>query len=412
MSPWSGAASPSAPAEPVPPPTELTGGTSSTLDRMQEPLDLARQWAGKDRLGLIVSGSHAAGDAVWVAHEGRPVSLSDLDVFAVVRDGTAREAARARARAERDGLTGRLLAMGLAAPLEVGFHTPEDLAALPARPGTLELRRVGRVIDGDPGLLASVPEWSARDVSAEEVWLLLENRAFELLWAAHVAPARPETSDLLSGLKRRHAVLKVALELAAVMALSAGEYPAGAAARVAWARPRWDRARSSEPPWDAALAWREGRAAALAPAEAGEERLRTVIAWVSVWRRMAGDPGDPARPFGAIARVASRARWRRRLRHALRPEPREAGLGGASSRLRHLWAGTPRHRLHAAAAAHLIFEATSATRGTSSLEALERGYRQALRLLGFPLEPRQAADRLVRAWDLVACDGQRTGDWA
>jgi hypothetical protein len=137
-----------------------------------------------------------------------------------------------------------------------------------------------------------------------------------------------------------------------------------------------------------------------------------VIAWVSVWRGLAGVSADPAHPFTGVARNARRAPWRRRLRQALRPEAREAGLGGASSRLRHLWAGTPRHRLHAAAAAHLMFESASASvaRDAGRGKALEHAYRRVLRDLGFPLDPRQAADRLMRAWDLVTGDGQRTGD--
>src|SRR5262245_58311501 len=148
--------------------------------------------------------------------------------------------------------------MGLAAPLEVGFQTPEDLARLPARPGTIALQRSGQVVDGDPAWLARVPVWSARDVSREELWLLLENRGFELLWAWAVSPA---TAELIQ-LQGRHAVLKCALELAAVIALAAGEYPASARERVAFARrrrPAQGPGAAGEPPWEAALDWRAGR---------------------------------------------------------------------------------------------------------------------------------------------------------
>ena len=205
-------------AESAPSPGDRTGSTvARPSPPLEGPLDLARRWAGENRLALVVSGSHAAGDAVWVTHEGRPVSLSDLDIYAVVPDAAAQRAARARARAERIGLGARLLAMGLAAPLEVGFHTPRDLAALPARPATLELRRSGRVVDGDPAWREVVPAWTPSDVARDEVWLLLENRAFELLWAAHAGGCDPGE---LGALRRRHAVLKCALDLASVIALS------------------------------------------------------------------------------------------------------------------------------------------------------------------------------------------------
>ncbi|HEU5323273.1 MAG TPA: hypothetical protein VFX28_20870, partial [Methylomirabilota bacterium] len=314
----------------------------------------------------------------------------------------------ARARAARPGLGARLLAMGLAAPLEVGFHTPRDLALLPPRPGTIELRRSGRVVDGDRTWLDAVPPWNARDVAGEEAWLLLENRAFELLWAAHSGLHDPP----LMKLRRRHAVLKCALDLASVMALSAGEYAESAAARVAWARPRWDRAGSPEPPWDAALEWRKGQAAALEPDEAAVERLRTVSAWVATWRHLAGVPGDPARPFASVARVARRARLRRRLREALLPDALVGHLRVPGGRIRHALAGTPRHRLNAAAAAHLMFEASCATpteRAGQGIEALGRDLRLLLRRLGIASD--SSAD-LVMAWDRGLLDGQRTEDWA
>ena len=377
-------------------------------------MDLARQWAGEDRLAMIVSGSHAAGEAVWVTHDGRPVSLSDLDVYAVVRDAAAKRAALARARAARTGLGARLLAMGLAAPLEVGFHTPADLVALPARPGTLELRRSGRVVDGDPAWREAVPAWTARDVTREEVWLLLENRAFELLWAATPGGGDPGPGEL-GRLKRRHAVLKCALELASVVALSAGEYAASAAERVAWARARWDPSSSPEPPWDAALAWRNGRTETLEPGAAAAERSRTVSAWVATWRRMAGVPADPRDPFTAVGRVARRARLRRRLREALVPDPLVARLRVPGGRIRHALDGTPRHRLNAAAAAHLMFEASRGTPTAGAgrdIAALETELRHVLRRLGVASVGPESGAELVRAWDRGLLEGQRTEDWA
>jgi hypothetical protein len=405
----------------VPFPDDRSSAPQRAFDRIQGPLDLARAWAGGDRLALIVSGSHAADEAVWVVHAGRPVSLSDLDIYAVVPDAAAKQAARARARAAHPGLASRLLAAGLAAPLEVGFHTPDDLTALPARPGTIALRRNGQVVDGDPAWLARVPVWSARDVSREELWLLLENRAFELLWAAHAAPppAAPGLGELTE-LQRRHAVLKCALELAAVMALAAGEYPGSAAERVAWAR-RQRQAREAreasepegpvaEPPWQAALDWRSGAATRLDRVAAQAERLATVRAWVSVWRGLAGVPADPAQPFAGVAETACRAPLRRRVRRAFAPEGGESCLESPTGRMRRALAGTPRHRLNGAASAALLFEAERAS-GRLDSATLERSYRATAEALGFGGTPGDAPERLVRAWDRCLLDGQRTEGW-
>jgi hypothetical protein len=402
-----------APEEPVPSADDRTGSTLSApggLPALQGPLDIARGWAGSDRLALIVGGSHAAGEALWVTYEGRAVCLSDLDVYAVVRDSAAKQAAIARARSERAGLGARLLTMGLAAPLEVGFHTPADLAALPARPGTLELRRSGRVVDGDPAWRDRVPAWTARDVSSEEIWLLHENRAFELLWASSPASADPPG---LGALRRRHAVLKCAIDLATVMALAAGEYPGSAAERVAWARPRWGRPGNPEgapePPWPAALAWRGGDAEALAPEAAAAERMRTVAAWVATWHGLAGRPPDPSRPFASVLSMARRARLRRRLREALLPDVKTARMRHPGGRLRHALDGTPRHRLNAAATAVLMFEALGPD---GSRAAMERELNRVLRRLGVDVSGADRGADLVRAWDMGFLDGQRTEGWA
>jgi len=228
----------------------------------------------------------------------------------------------------------------------------------------------------------------------------------------------------LGALRRRHAVLKCALDLATVMALAAGEYPESAVERVAWARARWDRpprdpTSSPEPPWDAALAWRNGQTETLEPGAAKAERLRTVCAWVATWRRLAGVPADPAHPFAGVARVARRARLRRRLREALLPGALVARLRVPGGRLRHALDGTPRHRLNAAAAAHLMFEAACATpkeRAGREIEAhvrsLGRELRRVLSRLGVASVGPDSSWELVWAWDRGLLDGQRTEGWA
>src|SRR6185436_3631843 len=113
--------------------------------------------------------------------DGRTVSLSDVDLYAVMRT----EAAAAAARADRAPIASvrERLEWGLQAPVEVAFVTLAGLAHMPARPGTVELARSGRVVAGDAGVLARLPRWAPAAIDAEERLLLLENRAFELLWA-------------------------------------------------------------------------------------------------------------------------------------------------------------------------------------------------------------------------------------
>jgi hypothetical protein len=342
---------------------------------------------------------------VWAEVAGRAVSLSDLDLYVVVRDRAAQRAARERAAAARPGLAARTLALGLAAPLEVAFLTPQDLAVLPARPGTIELKRHGRVVEGESTWLARVPQWSARDVSAEEILLLLENRAFELLAAE---PGADEPGPLAQ-LSRRHEVLKVALDLATVACLAAGEYPDGAPARVARAR-ALKAARAPEPPWDAALAWRAGRLELLPAAEAAAEWRATASAWLAAWlgRVAALDGGAPSPagdPYAAAARAARRAHLARRARQALTFRARGGEGPSLLERLAVWWRGTPQHRLNAGAAALLIH--------TLEDDAANASWRRALDRLGLAPgldDPSAAAHELVRAWDRWILDGQRSAE--
>ena len=95
--------------------------------------------AGSGLEALILSGSHATGEAVWTELEGRPVSLSDVDLYAVMRSDGA--AATARARGEAIASTRERLGWGLLAPVEVAFVTLAGLARMPARPGPRSARR-------------------------------------------------------------------------------------------------------------------------------------------------------------------------------------------------------------------------------------------------------------------------------
>ncbi len=353
---------------------------------------------GRDLRALVLGGSHATGDAVWAAVDGRAGSLSDLDLYVVMRDRESATRAAARAHADRAGLSTAAAACGLVAPLEPGFLAEAEWRALPARPATLELARAAVLLDGDAAVCASRPRPRPRDVGAEERLRLIENRAFELLEAFLLLDA----DEPWARLRVRHATYKVAADFATVLALDSDEWPAGLEARIAWARGHlasaalggreggWDAPLGRL--WDDAVRWRRNPTPG-DPTTARDDWYATARLWTTFWERLAPEPGiaDPWRRAGAVSR---RARWRRRLRLALRPEP-ATGAPSWTARLRYGWRGTPAHRVHASAA--ILLESASRSNGEPALPA---GALHALAALGVTRarDWRAAARDAVRAW--------------
>lgn len=392
-----------APSPPAAEPVTLIGAAGrSDPAAVREAVAIAREWAGEKLVALLLAGSHAAGEAVWLEHGGRRVALSDVDLYAAMRDEAACGAAAARAAAGRVAASVRLRAVGLEAPLEVGFLTAAGLARMPAKPGTIELARHGRVVAGDAAAHARVPRWSPRDVPAEEAMLLLENRGLELLLAWPLLGSE----DPLERARARHGTLKAAADLAAVLSLAGGELPDGTAARVTLARERLagvpalaaaagDDLRRL---WSACVAWRSGGVSPSEPDAVKAEWLAAVRAWCAVWEwRFAALARDP---WERALRSASRASLPRRLRRGLRAP----GPGSFGRRLALAVAGTPQHRVNATAAVLLRIAASSPHDAE-----LPAGARAALRRLGVSAaETWEAARRdVVRAWDEVVLGGRR-----
>ena len=363
--------------------------------------------AGAGLEALILSGSHASGEAVWATLEGRTVSLSDVDLYAVMRtEAAAASAGRAPVVSARERLS-----WGLMAPVEVAFTTLAGLARMPARPGTVELVRSGRVVAGDTGVLARLPRWQPAAIDAEERLLLLENRAFELLWAdaAWAGNAAPR-------LRARHAVLKAALELAAARTLAQGELPEGAAARVArasemgspagapsWLAGAWD---GLVPVWQEALAWRRGGARLVSDEVQAASWRAVARAWCVAWWAEASRSA-PSDPWERALALAARGSLARRLRRSLRSVPGDGAAPHVLDRLRRAPAGTPQHRIHGSASVLML----AAAQG-QGVPRLPSGALHALYTLGVTRADRfaVAAREALIAWDRQLHAGDRTAE--
>jgi hypothetical protein len=269
------------------------------------------------------------------------------------------------------------------------------------------------VVAGDAGVLARLPRWAPGAIPTEERLLLLENRAFELLWAdaAWAGGAGPR-------LRARHAVLKTALELAGARTLAHGEWPAGAGARVerarslgvpagtpSWLAGAWEGLEAS---WREALAWRAGDVR-VASDEAQASTWRSVArAWCVAWWAE-GARNAPADPWERALAVAARGSLARRLRRSLASLPGRAAEPGLLHRLRHSLAGTPEHRIHGSAAVLVL----AAAQGPGE-PRLPAGALRALYALGVTRADRfgSAARETLVAWDRQLHAGERTSELA
>lgn len=354
-------------------------------------------WVGSP-LAIVLGGSRARGDAAERKVDGARVVLSDVDLHVVVADAGTRQAALLRVAAGRPALDRRRREEGERGPLEIGIHTAAEWVALPARPGTLDLRASGIVLLGDAAWRERLPQWTARDVPREEVLLLLENRAFEL-----IRSSRPAV-DRVAALVAAHAQYKAALDLATVERLADGAWEADAAERVAAARKaRAARGGCAPDPWDRALAWREG----ITPGEADRESDRRAIAdaWVACWTALVA----PGTGFETVARrAAARARLRRRVRLALLPEIPPAFAPPLTSRLRHALTGTPQHRLNASAGAFLAAESLL-RRDPAGTPGIDARLATVIARLGAvrPGTRAETAERLIATWERWVNGGTR-----
>lgn len=331
------------------------------LTRLATEMVLAR--TGPTLEALLLSGSHATGDAVWADIEGRARCLSDLDLYAVLPDERSCEASRqGRWTSEQSG---RLAEAGAWGPVEVAYLTRPGLARMTARPGTITLRIAGRVLHGDASTLALVPDVSVADIDFEERLALLENRGAELLGGKPGSSgARPESRWLA-----RHATFKVALDLAGLLTLEAGQWPARVRERVAIAERRLHERPMPVTPdepadalpavWRRAIAWRAAPSAPVAGQDS-QEWLAVVRQWCRMWWRLVTPSHHPeAEPWSAIRAVAARAPWPSRLRRSIGFRPRAGRPEGRMGHLLLAAAGTPVHRLTGSLTTLLFAASTS-----------------------------------------------------
>jgi predicted nucleotidyltransferase len=371
-------------------------------------------------LGALLGGSLARGEGTVWRDGARVRALSDIDLAMVFAEPAQAARARAIAPATARGLARRLRARGLLGPVDLGVYALADLPRQGPRPGTLEMRRSGRVLWGPSDLAARFPELAETDVPRDEAVVLLENRGIELL---HAWPGDAPADDVDRQLVGMYAGLKAVVDGAFALVVATGRVPATQQARQAALEILAVEGRSET--LDAVLPDFMAEAAfwgrmKLAPDPAaialhlGAPDARDPVALARrAWRAGARAHLAAYRALGVHA--VHRARLRRRLRRwweegrrfaaferdgraawSLRPWPARARLAVA---------GAPEHQLAACGAALLAAWAQPGAGGTDWRSTMARCFPGAL---PSRLEWDPCRTAVVRLWDTMQMGGVRT----
>lgn len=350
-------------------------------------------WPQRPRLaGLILAGSLARREGSWLARDRGVTLLGDAELFCVLAKGAPPP--RALLRRLEDRIRAILAVQAITAKVSLIAVHPRYLRTLPPGIFGYELRHTGRVLWGDPALLALPPDYPPQMLPRADAWRLLANRIVELLPAAAGAPPPAFTPEA------SYPWIKLYLDIGTSLLVFAGAYAPTYAARCrglpsaskVWGGLTPERLHSME----ASTAWK------LAPTEdcsalagAGDFRGRALAAAAALW------DWELAQLTGAAPGTRREQLWQRWLRQ----QSRRARWRGWASALRHGGAAprqwprwlamglraSPRHWVYEAAA-ELAFAAAVPTRA-----AIARG------AAGLPLRPEpQPASAVTLARAVVA----------
>ena len=338
----------------------------------------------------FLGGSAARGEVWAVRVEENWEIYSDLDLYVIVCGPRALGPVRAQAKAASE----RLPAAGAGARFlrgaDVGVYTLEDLAAQPARPGTVELARESFWLYGDRAVFDALAPGEARAIARDEALYLLENRIAELSWVAAPADAPRERLARVLALKTR-------LDVGAAHLIVDGSYTPAVRARAEAIRARppvtmsarvradLDEAFSDYDRLDAYVRAGSG------PAEVARAAALAADAWRTLAERVLGAPGGTAAAL-VNRRCAHGRRWHNyrefvRLRHAS-----GASRGQSAVRGLRLASFSPRAALRTHALVAALRRADPASR--PGLAAIERYVERVTGALGFAggsIERRAAA---------------------
>ncbi|HQP12982.1 MAG TPA: hypothetical protein PK470_09490, partial [Candidatus Omnitrophota bacterium] len=139
-------------------------------------------------LSVVLIGSFARGEELWSESDGHRRLLSDVEAMVVVEEEKLLDR---NWRKDLEAELKRILPIGVIGEVTgpgagvfevcVGFTTKRHLRRLKPHIFTLELKKFGKVICGDPSVLDLIPDYTPADLSRLDALVLLCNRIVEQL---------------------------------------------------------------------------------------------------------------------------------------------------------------------------------------------------------------------------------------
>jgi hypothetical protein len=185
----------------------------------EETVRLCLEKCGQKLHAIILTGSLARDEATFIPEKTGWRLLGDADLF-LVYEQTSRLTSDADLSSLASAIEERLIARGIHGEVGLGAIHPSYLRQLKPRIATYELRNSGRVLWGDAQVLSLIPQFGVEEISREDAWRMLCNRAIEFL--ANAATGEPGEAQVASS--TFYAALKLMLDSATSYLVFAGAY--------------------------------------------------------------------------------------------------------------------------------------------------------------------------------------------
>jgi len=174
-----------------------------------------RAACGSTVKALVLTGSMARNEASFVPQGTGWKALGDAEFLLVVPRPTSRAF---QLNLHRD-IDRALISAKIHCDVTISSSTIRGLEQMKPRIFSYELRTMGRVVWGDPGILSRIPNFSATEIERADAWEMLRNRMIEYLETVAETSKGADHSQF-----EQYRAIKLVLDAATSFLVFTGDY--------------------------------------------------------------------------------------------------------------------------------------------------------------------------------------------